>query len=167
MGITLKQKPAGPIDPFIQNFNGDSLMEDQQWRMARDRLLAYLDALEVPPEEGLDICSEVLNHVRMEIKSGGKGNTVAECMRYLRKKIKSGSFPSGFSIVPEFGEMPSNPPVPEINRGSMAPEPLLQASFTRIIPFGKKPNSFLYGARIMLLILGTILIFFTIWRVFQ
>ncbi|MGM0453122.1 MAG: hypothetical protein ACQERN_08145 [Thermodesulfobacteriota bacterium] len=66
---------------FPQN-NASQTMTGQ-WQMARNRLIGYLDALDVPPAKAMELTRQALDLARARHRPGETGPPVVEAMRQL------------------------------------------------------------------------------------
>lgn len=93
---------------------------DLHWRMARDRVLHYLDALGMPVVRSVDLTARVLKEGREQ--TVGDGQAVAAAMRILHRILDE----EKICRIPEVdltGQAGLNiESVPVLNRGKMIPE---------------------------------------------
>jgi hypothetical protein len=111
---------------------------EEDWDEARERIMLYLRALNIPARTGLEIALEALNIAQGENKGRDKHPPVSLAMKALKrtlvsygffsaeglihgKWIRNGSGGQGFVNDPDLTEQRC---MPSINRGSMKPEKL-------------------------------------------
>lgn len=96
--------------------------KEWQWRMARNRMIGYLDALDVPPVEALETTCEVSAEVRRRSQTQDTIKPVEEAMQMLRRtlaeqnRIEEGNFMA--SADAEFLQRP----LPPMKQGRMLPD---------------------------------------------
>jgi hypothetical protein len=89
--------------------SAESERKQLEWQVARDRVLLYMRALDLPPFGGIELALESL-------KRSGPAS-VAESMRTLRELLHEQELDRG--IVDEEGAFISS--LPPLNRGTMVP----------------------------------------------
>ncbi len=110
-----------------------SIPEEEQWRLARDRVLLYVRSLGLPPFEGLDLAVQSLNDVGP--------SSPAEAMRHLRALLKEQGL-EGKILDREGRHLASVPP---LNRGVMVAERFAPIEKGRARRFLRRWLSDLFG----------------------
>ncbi len=150
----MKNKTEIPIYPRFLPVSGENaVQEDRQWQMARDRVLAYLNALDFSAVEALELCVSVMDRARTEREHNGKGEPVAASMQILRRMLQENMVASDLGTALENGGLPVVPPVPELNRASMISEHPFPSLFSGMFPFRKKANRTLQGFSCLLMMI--------------
>jgi|GEM_PF-4474240 len=115
--------PGGGLPP-------DSV--ERRWKMARDRMLSYLDALGIPPLEAMDLTNEVIDRTRGRAGAGGS-DPVPETMRVLRAILKDRDKIDTVDNTCRIPELLSLPAAPKLNPGAMIPQRLDTAPWNGLV----------------------------------
>ncbi|MCF8024479.1 MAG: hypothetical protein K9K82_03205 [Desulfobacteraceae bacterium] len=101
----------------------DGIAEKEwQWRMARSRMLRYLDALDIPPIEALETACEVFDEVRSRSQPHDSIKPVEEGMQMLRRTlVEQNRIEEGNFMVFADAELLQRP-LPPMKQGRMWPD---------------------------------------------
>jgi hypothetical protein len=104
----------------------------EEWDEARERIMLYLRALNIPAGKGLEIALEALNIAQKETSGEDKPNPVSSAMKALKRTLACHDLFSAEGLTygrrlrnsgvndADLTEKPRS--MPPINRGSMKPE---------------------------------------------
>ena len=105
---------------------------DKDWHRAQQRVLAYLQFLNLPSVENLELALHALKRAGSRLDNAPESHPVAESWRALQALLAEEAFPATIDLVSPEGRIP--PPltairglcgeiqsVPLLNRGSMVP----------------------------------------------
>jgi hypothetical protein len=106
-------------------------LHDRNWRRAQQRVLAYLQFLNLSSVETLELALRALIQARSRIEDSPESHTVTESWRALQSLLADRASPAAQDFVSPEGKMPPLTGIrglcgqiqsmPALNRGSMVP----------------------------------------------
>lgn len=96
--------------------------KEWQWRMARNRMIGYLDALDIPPVEALETTCEVIAEVRRSSQAHDSIKPVEEAMQVLRRKLVEQNRIEDGNFMAFTGAEVVQRPLPPMKQGRMWPD---------------------------------------------
>jgi hypothetical protein len=104
---------------------------DKNWKRAQRRILAYLQFLNLPSVESLELAVQALKQARSRMEESPESNPITESWRALQTLLADQAVPATQDLVSPDGNIPSLTGIrglcgqirsmPALNRGSMVP----------------------------------------------
>jgi len=104
---------------------------DKNWQRAQQRVLAYLQFLNLPSVENLELALQALKRARSRLDDSPESHPITESWRTLRALLAEEAFPATVDLVSPEGQIPPLSGIhglcgeiqsmPALNRGSMVP----------------------------------------------
>jgi len=119
------QQPEPGAAPQYQYSTAPAAFADLEWQRAQQRLLLYLQRLNVPAQKSAELCLEALRQAGSLEKPMREGHPVTAAMHALQALLADHQLGvSGIWTGLPTGDGKSIKPMPTLNRGSMAPRVL-------------------------------------------
>jgi len=106
-------------------------LHDKNWQRAQQRVLAYLQFLNLPSVENLELALQALKRARSRLDDSPESHPITESWRALRALLAEEAFPATVDLVSPEGQIPPLSGIhglcgeiqsmPALNRGSMVP----------------------------------------------
>lgn len=106
-------------------------IREEAWRKAQQRVLAYLQYLNLPSPENLELALKALKRARAELEDSPEAHPATESWRALQTLLSEEPVPDVQDLSASQGKMPSLigiqglcgeiQSMPALNRGSMVP----------------------------------------------
>jgi hypothetical protein len=104
---------------------------DKNWQRAQQRVLAYLQFLNLPSVENLELALQALKRAASRLEDSPQSHPVTESWRALQALLAEEAFPAAQDLVSPEGKIPPLTRIhrlcgeiqsmPALNRGSMVP----------------------------------------------
>jgi hypothetical protein len=106
-------------------------LHDKNWQRAQQRVLAYLQFLNLPSVENLELALQALKRARSRLEDSPESHPVTESWRAMQELLAEEAFPATQGLVSPEGPIPPLTRIhglcreiqsmPGLNRGSMVP----------------------------------------------
>ncbi len=119
------------MNPAIIDHGSGSGSRDGRLKMARNRMLIYMDALDMDPVEAAEMTRQVLENTRGRMAADPRVEPVSLAMQSLRQILAGKNRIDPVGRMVRITEMVFLPPTPPLNIGHMVPQKLERKLFSR------------------------------------